>query len=638
MALSMLFSPFDVKGLKLRNRFVCTPLVSRLSTDCRINERHLDFYAARASGGVALVIVEPGMVTRDSCLPINLGIFDDACIPNFSRLVDVIHSNGALAGIQIQHIGRQGKPADLGFPLVAPSPIPWSPREATPEELKVAEIQALVEKFGEAARRARQAGFDIVEVHGAHGYLVNQFLSSYSNKRSDQYGGDLAGRSRFSLEVVRCIREFVGKDFPIGFRINGVDNVPGGLTIDEAVSVSQLLARNGVDVISVSSGVFGSHWTIVPPYDVPYGCNLGFAQKIKAVAGIPVICAGRLGDPVFAESALVQGKTDLIGLGRPLLADPDLPNKARSGALKEIRRCLSCSRCEFATAEPGGIVCTVNASVGKERESQIVAAVAPKKVVVVGGGLAGMEAARVSAERGHRVTVIEEDSQLGGQWVLASAAPFKSDFMSFIDWLTLQCQKYGVRIRLGAKATARTVVGMKPQVVIVATGAQPRKPPFKIAPGANVIDAWDVLAGKGVVHDRVLIVGGSSVGLETADFLASKGKKVTVIERLGHIGTDLPHTVRFHLLKRLAGSNVEIVKSSDVREIGRDGVRVFRNGVEETLKGYDAVVLAIGVTPRSDLAGDLKGKVKELYIVGDAANTGVGIRAVRDANRIARSI
>ncbi|MBI4334568.1 MAG: FAD-dependent oxidoreductase [Chloroflexi bacterium] len=636
--LTRLFSPFEIKGLKLRNRIVYPPIVSRLTTDRTVIDRHLDFYEARAAGGAALVIVEPGMVGEDSCLPINLGLYDDRFIPGLRRLADVIHSRGAVAGIQIQHVGRQGKVAELGFPVVAPSPLPWSPREDVPHELQKPQIQAVVASFGDAARRAKQAGFDLVEIHGAHGYLVSEFLSEAANKRRDEYGGDLAGRTRFSLEVVRSIRENVGKDFPIGFRINGADNVPGGLAIDEALRVAQLLVKGGVDVISVSSGVFGSYWTIVPPYDVPYGCNLPFAEAIKRAVDVPVICTGRLGNLELAEEALREGKADLIGLGRSLLADPDLPDKARRGDFDEIRRCLSCSRCEFAIAEPGGIVCTVNAALGKERDSQIRPAGVRKKVMVIGGGPGGLEAARVAALRGHQVTLFEEHEQAGGQWVLASLPPYKQEFMGFVHWLTAQVNKLGVKTVLGRRANAAAVEQLSPDAVVIATGALPEGSFPGTADPKRVVTAWDVLKSHVDPGQRVLVIGGGSIGLETADFLLFRGKKVTVVEQREHIGTDLPHTVRFHLLRRLHRAGCEIVRNCAVKEAGADGLRVLRNGKEETWPGCDTIVLATGVKPVDGLAEGLKRTVKEVYVIGDAAGPRTGMHAVRDGNRVGRSI
>jgi len=635
-ALRCLFTPIKIGQLELRNRIIMPPMIERLAVDGMVSEAVKDFYAARARGGVALIVLTPGVIDESMASYIQLGIYEDRFIPKLKELTDLVHASGAAIGIELMHLGRQGGEIK-GYRPVAPSPIPWAPHEEVPRELTIAEIEDLVEKFADGARRAREAGFDLVELHACHGYLLSGFLSPQANLRRDKYGGDVAGRARFVVEIVQRIKKKAGSNFPVSCRINGADHVPGGVTVDMACETARLLEDAGADLVGVSSGAYGSYPVIVPPYDQPHGCNVPLAERVKKAVRVPVAVAGRLDDPGVADEVLASGKADLIAVARGLLADPDLPNKALRGEFNDIRKCIACNVCiDSDPTEP--IACTVNAEAGREREMQIVPAPRPKKVVVIGGGLAGLEAARVAALRGHKVSLFEEDKDLGGQWVLAATPPHKEDHRKFLNNLCWQLEKLGMDINLGKKVTAATVEELQPDAVIVATGAMPLVPPIAGVKRKGVITAWDVLR-KHTVGQRVLVVGGGMTGLETAEFLAQQGKEVVVVEQLKRVGADMGGTVRWHLMNRLKGQKVELITSTQVKEIGPEGaVTVLRNGREETLRRFDATVLACGAKPRNEVAAQIESKVKELYIIGDAAKARKGLDAIREGAEVGRKV
>jgi 2,4-dienoyl-CoA reductase-like NADH-dependent reductase (Old Yellow Enzyme family)/thioredoxin reductase len=636
--LQRLFTPIKVGKLELKNRIIMPPMIERLATHGAPNDAVKDFYAARARGGVALIILTPGIVDISMASPIQLGIYDDSFIPGLKQFTDLIHSCGGRMGIQLMHLGRQGGEIKRYKPVAA-SPIPLTPKDEVPRELTIGEVEGLVEKFAEAARRARDAGFDMVELHGCHGYLLSGFLSPLTNQRGDRYGGSVANRARFVMEIVSLIKERAGKDFPVSVRMNGSDYMPGGVTVDMARQTAKLLEEAGADMIGVSGGAYGSYPVIVPPYDQPRGCNVPLAAAIKEVVKVPVAVAGRLDDPLVADEVLVTGKADVIAVARGLLADPELPNKALRGDFKGIRRCIACNVCIDGDPTPvSPITCTVNAEAGREREMAMVPATHQKSVMVIGGGLAGLEAARVAAARGHKVTLYEENADLGGQWLLASKPPHKQDHMLLLGYMVGQLEKLGVERKRGVKVTAAMVEETRPDVVLVATGAKPLVPPLPGVEREEVVTAWDVLGGRGVGR-RVLLVGGGLTGLETAEFLAEQGKEVVVVEMLKRVGADMGGTVRWHLMNRTKKLNIKTFVSTQIKEIRAKGVVVVsRNGAEETWDAFDAIVLACGVRPKDELSKQIQGKVKEVYVIGDAAKARRGLEAIRSGSEIGRKL
>ncbi len=637
-AFQKLFTPIRIGCVELKSRIVMTPLQVNFSNDGMSNEKYENFFGRRARSGAGLIMVEPVMIDTTTAVRC-LSLYEDRFIPRLAKLVKAVHSNGALAGIQINHLGRQG---DLirsknDPPLVAPSPLPWSPSAEIPKELSRHEIEELIEKFAEAARRVKQAGFDLVEVHGAHGYLVSQFLSPLSNIRKDEYGGDVKGRAKFAIEIIRRTREKVGDDFPLSFRMNGADHVPGGLVLEEAKAIAPLLVEAGLDLISISAGVNGSYPTIVPGYESPSACYVPLGEGVKSVVQVPVLAGGCIGDLRLAEEVLKAGKVDLVGMTRALIADPGMIQKTLSGDLKEIRKCIRCNTC-IETSMFGSLACLVNPEAGREGEFKLSPAVEPKTVMVIGGGLAGLETARVAASRGHHVSLYEEEDKLGGQWRLAAKPPHKQKFHDLIDYLTEQIKELGVVVHLGKAATASYVERQRPDVVVIATGSIPFVPSIRGVDQEKVVMAHDVLRGSARIGEKILIVGGGGLGLETADFLQDKGKQVTVVEMLKRVGKDMGATVRWSLLHRLKECGIRIFTSTRVDEIHRQGVVVTKNGKKETWEGFDTIVMATGMRSRNEMVHEIKGKEREVYVIGDAVKPRRGVDAMQEGAEVGLSI
>ncbi len=631
--LNSLFSPLRVGRLEFKNRIVMTSVVTGTQAGEAPSEGLKKYYATRARGGAAVVMVENAMIAPGSIgLAMGLGLYHDRFIEPFKRLVAGIHDNGALAGIQLNHLGRQWPIKKDQVQLVAPSPLPWSPRAPVPRELTVSEIGSLEEMFGDAAARAVAAGFDIVEIHAAHGYLLSEFLSPASNQRRDQFGGDLKGRARFAEETVRSARQRIGDRAVLSCRINGADNIPGGLTIEEASQIARLLVAAGVDLLSVSAGAFGSTPTIVAPVYAPRDGNVQFASAVKGVVSVPVITAGRIRDPHSAEQILRDGKADLIGLARPLIADPELPNKWRRGEFDEVNPCISCNNC-IETSAPGPTTCTVNPLMGRDNDEIPGLAVRKKRVFIAGGGLAGLEAASVSASRGHQVTLYEREPALGGQWLLASAGSTKREFLEAVGYRVKRIKKLGVTVKTGEALTSGTIKKEKPDIVVVATGAAPVKPSTDCGV-LTAASAWEVLAGRVQTGKQVLVVGGGSVGLETADFLAEQGMSVTVVEMTGHLGSNMFPSVRWHLMPRLAQGKVQILRSTRIECVNTEGVVVTHDTTREVLKGFDTIVFATGSRSENSLATAIRGLAPEVYAIGDAVSPRNGLIAIREGYEV----
>jgi len=635
-----LFEPFKIGTMKLKNRIVMPPMGTNFSTeDGLVTQRLKNYYVERAKGGVGLIIVEGAYVEpRGKGSIRQLAVDHDNKIPGLRELATAVQAKGAKIALQLFHGGRQSHSSIIGTQPVSASEVPCHLTGETPRALTLTEIKDVVEAFAEAARRAKESGFDAVEIHGAHGYLINQFLSSLTNRRIDQYGGDVKKRTRFLLEILERVRKKVGDDYPVLCRINGDDYIEGGITLEEAKTIAKMLEAGGVDALHVSGGIYDSSVPVTTaPMALSRGIMVHLAAGIKEVVNVPVIAVGRINDPELADEILREGKADLVSMGRALLADPYLPQKAAIEVLDEINRCTACDECISKLFFNEDIVCSINASLGKEEEYKIKKAYVQKRVLVVGGGPAGMEAARVSALRGHEVILCEKSKRLGGQLNLAAVPPHKEEIKNIATYLESQIRKLGVKVILGEAVTPQMVEKIKPDVVFIATGSVPNIPENMIVKAGDIVTAHDLLSGLVSVGERVVVVGGGMVGVETAEFLAEKGKKVTILEMLGRIGMDMVPMVITLLYRRLKGLGVVMLTNAKVEKITRESVVYEKGGKKQTVPA-DSVVLAMGSKPNSGLMKALEGKVHELYAIGDADKPSKVLKAIHDGYRIAREI
>jgi 2,4-dienoyl-CoA reductase-like NADH-dependent reductase (Old Yellow Enzyme family)/thioredoxin reductase len=642
-----LFTPGKIKNLEMKNRLVMAPMAVLASDKTGYPSRQMiDYYCQRAMGGVGLIIVEAHWVLREYAFPYRGCLGEDDCIPKQKELVDAVHAHGCKIAIQMHHLGVSSSfffsimEDPKKYDVVAPSAIPFVPTGTVPRELSKKDIQYFVEAWGEAARRAKAAGYDAVEIHGAHGYLISQFLSPFTNQRTDEYGGSVKKRAQFALEVIKRVREKVGPDYPILMKINAEDGIEYGKKLEETLQQAPLFAQAGVDALDVSCGISGVV-TPIPLLETPaYRAHL--AESVKKVVNIPVIAVGRLKDPFFAEKVVGEGKADFIALGRSLLADPELPNKVKDGRLNEIVRCLTCNNCTERKRGEGdlrGVRCTVNPSLLRESNFPIKRSPAPKKVMVIGGGAAGMEAARVLAKRGHQTCLYEQSNELGGQWSIASKQEFKEDYATLTERLSRSLAEAGVKVTLNKKVTPNFVKEMKPDVVVLATGAVAKTLSVPGVDGKNVVQAYDVILGKAKVGERVVVVGGRLVGMEVALSLARQGKKVSIVtlNRLGENGKPMNPNIYLKLRDFLLDHDVRMFPHTSVHEIRNNGV-VIVDGKELLFLRADTIVLAVGAEPDNKLAEEIRNMVPKLYRIGDCVEVRTILDATNEGAEVGREI
>jgi NADPH-dependent 2,4-dienoyl-CoA reductase/sulfur reductase-like enzyme len=509
--------------------------------------------------------------------------------------------------------------------------------------ISVAEIQEIQDAYAEAAKKAKFAGFDGISINGGFGFLPAQFLSSKANKRTDKYGGDVAGRARFMTETIQKIRSKTDADFPVLLKLSGDELREDGLSIEDTVAAAVELEKAGLSALFLAGGTQSmrdQHRVVPPMGTTPFGCYVPFAEAVKKAVSIPVVTGTRINDPQLAEEIIRDNKADLVAIARQSMADPQWAKKAKQGRIEDINKCIYCNRClqSIWPTLTRHLRCTVNPSVYKEREYEITPATHPKKVLIAGGGPAGMEAARVAALRGHEVVLCEKDAELGGQLLIAAKAPHKDEINSFTMFLITQIRKLGVVTLLNTEVTPELVSNIKPDGVIIATGALPLIPDIPGIRKRNVVTAWDILAGNVAVEGSVVIAGGGLVGCEIAERLVLERKNVTIVEMLETIANDVEWSQRMYLMERFATYHLDIHTSTTVKGITGNGVQVEdKEGNVKELPA-DTVVLAMGAVPNNGLVSALEDIVDDLYTIGDCNKPYRILEAVHEAAYIARHI
>ncbi|MFA5055247.1 MAG: FAD-dependent oxidoreductase [Dehalococcoidia bacterium] len=648
--LKKLFSPIKIGKMEVRNRIAMAPITPNWSADDgTVCDKLIDYFEARAAGGVGMIITETFVVDKNQqYLLASMGFWDDSVIPNFKKLIDRVHAHGAKLVPQLSHPGADTFCWLFGGQPVAPSAHYSKTCGYMARELTIDEIKKLIQQYGDAARRARDAGFDAIELHAAHAYmLAGSFLSPLRNKRTDEYGGSNDNRLKFVLEVMEDIKKKVGKDFPVILRISGDEHTPGGRDILNTQLIAPRLVEAGVDAFHVSGGIQPEQfYRIIPPTGTPFGLNVNAAAAVKQVVDVPVLTVARINDPKFADDIVSRGLADMVVMGRALIADPELPNKAKEGRFEDIAPCTSCSiGCVQQIMKLKSMTCVINPTVGREVEMAIVPADKAKRVLVAGGGPGGLEAARVAALRGHKVTLYEKQAKLGGQLNIACVAPMRQELAMWISYLSTQVKKLGVKVELNTEATPELIAAEKPDVVVVATGGECATPPIPGIDGPKVISSHAVLGGAPRPKGKVLVIGGGLVGCEVADLIADLGDgsagsatAVTIIEMLTDIALDEVEMSRMLLIPRLREKGVKWLTSATVKQILEDGAIITRDGKEETIEGIDHVIIACGTKSVDTLSKAIEGKVPEVYVIGDAKEPRLALEAVAEGAEVGRLI
>jgi 2,4-dienoyl-CoA reductase-like NADH-dependent reductase (Old Yellow Enzyme family)/thioredoxin reductase len=631
--LDILFEPLKMSNLTLKNRFFMAPIGTTFHM-----KQLSDFLAERAKGDVALITtgetcVHSGGRAGSGGEELRLETDDD--IKAFSPLVKAVQNEGAKIVAQLNHAGRYSSSRALRQQPVAPSSIASRYTGETPRELSTAETDDLVMAFAEAALRAQKAGFDGIEILGSSGYLISQFLSPLTNKRDDKYGGDTLQRATFLFSILRETRKRVGNDFNICVKFDAEDSMEGGRTLKDSILLAPHIVSAGADRLHIWAGWHEATRPMLPMF-VKRGAFSHLAAEIKKVVDVPVSTVGRINDPYVAADILAKGEADLIGLGRTLLCDPDFVKKTSDGRTDEIRRCTACCYCfdQIMRAIQGdkkaGLKCSINPELGREGEGLIRPAEEKKNVVVVGGGPAGMEVARIASLRGHRVTLFEKEDKLGGLVNLAFVPPHKGELKNVVDYYVHQMEILPLKVRLGESFTEEEFERIKPDALVFAAGARELLPRIPGISAEHVFTALEILKDDIPVEERVVVIGGGLIGVETAEFLADQGKKVTVIEMLKAVATDVGPTIRWGLLARLS-RKISMLTSTKVIEIKEGSVVVSDPEHNRKEIPCDTVVIATGLDSRSGLVEPLKNRGAEVYVVGSCVKPGQIAEAVADA-------
>ena len=674
--MSKLFNKINIGQMTLKNRIIMSAMDLGFTSDGTINDQIINFYIERAKGGVGFIVV-------GGCYPeMNgkvwksiIGLDKDEFIPGLKRLTDAIHRHDVRVAAQLLHAGRSASSFFTKMQPVAPSAVAYRSIKEEPRALTIPEIKTVIDNYVSATLRAKKGGFDAVELHGGMGYLINQFLSNATNKRNDEYGGSLENRARFAREMVLAIKETVGNDYPVIFRMSGDDLVENGLKLEESVEIAKILEKAGVDAFSVSPGWHESK-TPIMLMSIPRMAYAYLSAKIKSQLTVPVIASVRINDLKLAEEILDNEQADMVSIGRPLIVDPELPNKYKNGQFDDIRTCIACNQgCFDSLLNFRHVSCIYNAMVGHEGEYKITKADKPKKVVVVGGGPGGMETARVLALRGHNVTLYEKDSQLGGQLRYACIPPGRDEIQNIITYLERQISKLKVTIKIGKEADLHTLEEEHPDAIIVATGGRPIMLNLPGIKGDNVYIASSVLEGKSSLGRDVVIIGGGTVGCEVALYVAKQGamrpdiacfllahkvldakdvvehtskgnRNITLLEMKRKVGGGFGFSTRWVILNELKDAGIKEITEVKVKEIinnhdengqNNRGVAYEKDGQEHFINA-DTVIIAVGYSSNNELQKQLEGKFAETYFIGDCVRVRTALEAIHEGFEVALKI
>ncbi len=632
-----LFSPLKIGTFTVRNRILSTAHFTGFAEKGMPSDRHRAYWGSKAKGGIGLIITEVQPVHPTAGIgPSMIQCYRDGVAKAFRPIVEEVHRYGGRIMAQIWHPGKSTLPYSVQE-VVSSSPIPSPSYGTRPRALTVKEIQELVESYARSAARMREGGLDGVEIHCAHGYLPLQFMSPLHNQRTDGYGGPEENRIRFPLEIIRAVRKAVGDDYTVGIRITGDELVPGGLTLADMKRITpKLVAAGNLDYVNVSLG--GPN--VIAPMGTPHGAYVYLAEGIQETVAVPVFCIGRIVDPAMAEEIVKTRRAHMVGMTRANMADPDLPVKARQGRVEDIRPCIGLMTCWARTAHPEGITCALNPSVGKEERYKITPAPHKKRILVVGGGAAGMEAARVAAERGHAVTLIEKEPYLGGQMVLAAQTVNRAEMRKPIIYYQGQLKKLGVIVRLGTTVTRELIEKEDPDEVIVATGGLPKGMVVSGAAAGQVVQGREVLMGRMQIGKKVVVVAAEAgmEGLSTAEFLADSGKKVEVFVPQYKAGQEVENVTRLHLLYRLSQKGVVVNTRTRIEALQGRKVIASKADSPYTVDEVDHVILCLGSIPNNELLRALAGFKKKIHAVGQCRQVGGLLESIDDGWKTALGI
>ncbi len=642
--LQHLLQPIKIRNMELKNRLVMPPMGTGLANrDGSISEANLAYFKRRVQSGAGLYITEIVAVHPNGRVGAgSLGIYEERFIPGLKKMAEIAHSAGAKIALQLHHAGRESAYQLKKGTALGPSAIPSYIYGGTPKEMTKDDIKEVIEAFGSGAARAREAGFDAVELHGAHGYLLCQFLSIHSNQRQDEYGGSMKNRARFIIECIQEVRRQAGEDFPISIRISVEEIIKNGYTAEDMQKIVPDFVKAGVDIIHASFGTHGSPAGIIQaPIEYSQGFNVGLARKIKEVVNVPVIGVGRFTDPAVASQAIARGDADLIAVGRQHLADPDFLKNVVQGYPERTFECLACNQgcIERLIYEGKTIRCAINPETGQELIYPAGPAKRKYKVWVIGGGPAGLTAASEAARLGHRVTLFEKESVLGGQVRIAARAPYKKPYADWINKLAAKAKRHGADIRAEVEVTKEMLLEAEPEIVILASGGKQVIPPIEGIELPLVVDAWRLLKGEVAPGSNVLVIGGGLTGMETADYITQKtGAKVILVEEMDKSPVSSLTSHGNMLKHRLKKAGCRFMFAAKVTKIQEDSVTVVTNDGEQKITPIDQVVIAAGAKPRNELEEVLKAKNMRYYLVGDAANPRRIIEAVEEGAKAAWDI